>query len=318
VPDGLFIHARIADYQSAPVVVKDERYQALTVAPPNSTYFDKTVTFHLDGVQAGETDSFAYGNIDLSFDLTFPSIPPPTPTPTLTPTITPTPSSTPTPTATPIVLKPAVYSGRITVAGGKVPADAVLVARMGSYESSQALVDGDGFRNLVVHPNDVSLLGTQIEFFLDGIRSDTTHVYQSGAFDDTLRLIFVGIPTPSPTSAPPTPTPTPTTPPEPTATPTTTPPTPTTVLPEATATLRPTRTPRSTPIPPTPTSTTAPPPPTATAPPTAVPEATPTPESGGGACSSTFGRVSPVEGMGNILVFVAPLALIAGYRRWRR
>ena len=57
VPDGLFIHARIADYQSAPVVVKDERYQALTVAPPNSTYFDKTVTFHLDGVQAGETDS---------------------------------------------------------------------------------------------------------------------------------------------------------------------------------------------------------------------------------------------------------------------
>ena len=143
-------------------------------------------------------------------------------------------------------------------------------------------------------------------------------------------------PSPTATPVPPTATLTPTrtatatpVPPTPTATPTETP---TPVPPTATPT--PTRTATATPVPPTrtaiPTQTPTPPPtPTATptpVPPTATPPtvvkllatATPTPAPQGGGCFSTFGRAPVASGLGNVLSLLAPLALIVGYRRWRR
>ena len=314
VPDGLKITARIDDYQSQSATVKGGRYEALTVAPPDlNKYKGRPVTFHLDGIQANETDTFQSGKVDLSFALSFPKVPTPTPTPSPTPTITPTPTLTPVPTATPIVAEPAIYGGPITVAGGSVPEGAVLIARLGDYESAPALVQGDRYQNLVVNPRDINLLGKTIMFFLNGVESETTRLYQSGTFDQDLRLVFVGIPSPTPTEVPPTSTQTP--PVALTASPTSVLPTPVLAQATVTPTPRPTMTP--TPLPPTPTFTsvviTATPPPAVV---TAV-ETTPVGPSGRG-CSSSYGKVGPVEGMGNLLVLVAPVVLIAGYRRLPR
>ena len=312
VPDGLKITAKVLDYQSQPVTTKGGRYEAFSVAPPDfNKYKGQTITFHLDGIQANETDTFQSGKVDLSFNLTFPKVPTPTPTPSPTPTITPTPTLTPVPTATPIVAEPSIYGGPITVAGGSVPEGAVLIARLGDYESAPALVQGDRYQNLVVNPRDINLLAKTIMFFLNGVKSETTRLYQSGTFDEDLRLVFVGIPSPTPTEVPPTSTPTP--PVAPTASPTSVLPTPVLAQPTVTPTPRPTMTP--TPLPPTPTFT----PVVITATPevvTAV-ETTPVGPSGRG-CSSSYGKVGPVEGMGNLLVLVAPVVLIAGYRRLRR
>ena len=314
VPDGLEITARVLDYQSQPVTTKGGRYEALTVAPPNLNAFGgQPVTFHIDGIQAGQTDTFQSGKVDLSFDLTFPSVPTPTPTPSPTPTITPTPTLTPIPTATPIVAEPAIYAGPITVAGGSVPEGAVLVVRIGDYESAPALIQGDRYQNLVVNPRDINLLGKRMLFFLNGVQSETTRAYSSGTFDDDLRLVFVGLPSPTPTGVPPTSTPTP--PVEPTASPTSVLPTPVLAQPTITPTSRPTMTP----IPPPPTPTFTPVVITATPPPTLVTvvETTPTGPSGRG-CSRSDGQVGLLQGMGNLLVLVAPVVLIAGYRRVRR
>ena len=313
VPDGLKITARIDDYESQPTTVKSGRYQALTVAPPDlNKYKGRPVTFYLDGVQANETEIFETGKVDLSFDLSFHKVPAPTPTPSPTPTITPTPTLTPIPTPTPIVAGPAIYAGPITVAGGNVPEGAVLIARVGDYESEPALIQGDRYQNLVVNPKDINLLGKTILFFLNGVESETSDLYQSGTFDEELRLIFVGIPSPTPTDIPAPATPTP--PVVPTASPTAVPPTPVVAQPTVTPTPRPTLAPTS--LSPTPTFTpvviTATPAPAVV---TAV-ETTPVGPSGGG-CSSSYGRVGPVEGMGNLLVLVAPVVMIAGYRRLR-
>ena len=303
VRDGLLITAWVLDYISEPVAALDGRYELLLVAPPEGPFTSKTVTFHLDGVQAFETDTFRSGTFKVSFDLTFPRLPEPTPTPTVEPT------ETPIATATPETAQPAVYSGPIVVAGSTVPEGAKLVARVGSYESHPALIQGQGYINLVVDPNDVRLIGQTVEFFLNGVRSGTTDVYQSGKFSFDFGLVFVGVPTPTATSVPPT------------STPTTVPPTP-----------APTST--QTPVPPTPTatSTQTPVPPTATTVPTTTAPATPTPDpalaSAGaeptatpvpasGFCGSTFGRTPTSAGVGSILALLAPLGLIAGYRRWR-
>ena len=102
------ITARIGFYESASVPVKEGRYTALHVSPPDQSFFNQTVTFHLDGNQAQETDTFLAGgpNFHLSFTLTFllataaPTfVPTPTPTPTGTPVISP-----PSPTNTPVII----------------------------------------------------------------------------------------------------------------------------------------------------------------------------------------------------------------------
>ena len=346
VPDGLTIVARIGeDYESEPVEVDAGRYQVLIIAPGNQTFIARTITFHLDGVQALETDTFTPGksgpnNTRLIFGLTFPSLPavPPTPTPT--------PTSTPVPTATPQVAPTLVYSGKIVISGAAVPAGAVLVARVGEQEFP-AFVDeeDDAYRNLVVTPGDLALIGQEIEFFLNDIRSTVTATYEGASGSVDLDLLFFGVPTPTATALPPTATPVPPTPtatPTATPTPTPVPPTPTRVPPTPTATPTPTPTPTSvpptaTPVPPTPTATPVPPtptpvPPTATpAPPTSTPvpptpttvpaTATPLPPTatpvptGGGCVAPTNAPMT--AGLANLLLLVAPVGMTAGLRRFK-
>ena len=340
VPDGYRIVARVVanvgTYQSAPVTVRGGRYGALEVSPPGVEFSGRTVTFHLGDVQAMETGTYRSAGrpeIKTGFNLTFPSVPEPTPTPPPVP---------PTPTVKPVQALPGVFSGTIVVAGGTVPAEAVLVARIGSYESLPASIQGESYRNLVVDPGDTSALGQPVEFFLNGVKSRNDVSYESGMQRHDFDLVFTGLPTPTPTVTPVPPTATP----EPTATPTPVPPTPT---PQPTAT--PTPLPTSTPVPtatPEPTATATPEPtmapptpaptattvPTATPAPTATPEPTvapptppppapteaavvptpePTPEpEGGGFCSATSSDTPLRAGLGNLLFLLAPLALVLG------
>ena len=353
VPDGYTVTARLHDYETEPVAVKDGWYVSLLVSPPVGVP-GGAITFHLEGtVKADQTIVYAEGGLDLNFPLFFPSLPAPTPTPTPVP---------PTPTPTVPSVSPAVYSGPIIVAGGSVPEGVTLVARVGGYESSPALIEGEQYRNLVVAPKDGRLAGQQVEFFLGESRSETVDTFSSGAFKTGFALVFVGLPQPTPTpTATPTPTPTPTPPatatPEPTPTPTPTetpvPPTPTPTptpapTPEPAATAAATATPTATPVPPTktptPTATAVPPTPARTPEPTATPTSTPVPptstptpgtvpatavaavgtptagpdvEQDGGACSAAA-SVSPGTAAANATLMFAPLALLVGYRRLRR
>ena len=304
VPDGLSIVARIDDYEADPVTVQGGRYQFLIVAPLDSSFVGRTVTFHLDGVQARESDRFVAGQSGpggtrLFFALTFARLPEPTPTPTVPPT------ETPTLTPTPRIAHPAVYSGGVVVAGGSVPDGAVLVARIGEDEFP-ALIEGQNYRNLVVAPTDFHLIGQTIQFFLSGVRSITTDIYESGASKKEFDLIFLGLPTPTPTPTP-TPSLTPTPSPTPSLTPTMTPtpsPTPTPTVPLPTRTPTPTAT-----VTPTPTAS-----PTATPTPPPSPTGTPPEEAGGGGCFSSDN--TPVgAGLANVLLMLAPAGLIVGLRR---
>jgi hypothetical protein len=313
VPDGFLVTAKISDYVSQPVAVSNGRYTALNVSPPDDSYKDKTITFHLGSVQAEETEIWVGGSLTLKsdFDLTFPALPEPTPTPT------------------PVVAQPAVYGGSLIIDGGSVPASATLVARVGQYQSNSAVIDGETYRSLVVNPIGLEATGQPVEFFLNGIKSETTDLFEPGSFKLDFSLVFVGLPTPTPTSTPVPPTATPTPVPPTTATPMPTP-----VPPTATPTLvPPTATPMPTPVPPTATPT--PVPPTATATPTPVPPTpttapavltatavaaapSPTPTPSGGGCFSTFGQAPAMAGLGNVLLLLAPLGLIAGRKiRWR-
>ena len=352
VPDGYRIVARVVanvgTYQSDPVTVRRGRYGSLEVSPPGVAFSGRPVTFHLGDVQAMETGTYrstGRPEIKTGFNLTFSSVPEPTPTPPPVP---------PTPTVKPLQALPGVFSGTIVVAGGTVPAEAVLVARIGSYESLPASIQGESYRNLVVDPGDTSALGQPVEFFLNGVMSRNDVSYESGMQRHDFDLVFTGLPTPTPTVTPvpptatpepmatpaPTATPVPTATPEPTATATPAPtatPVPT-ATPEATATATPapTATPEPTAAPPTPAPTatpvpTATPAPTATleptmAPPTPpppapteaavvpTPEPTPEPE-GGGFCSATSSDTPLRAGLGNLLFLLAPLALVLGLGR---
>ena len=313
VPDGLMMIAKVDDYESEPVEVENGRYQVLVVGPEDQTYIGKPVTFHLDGVEANQKDPFSPGksgpgNTRLILNLTFPKLPEATPTPTFPPT------ETPTITPTPVEALPAVYSGAIVVAGATVPEEAVLVARIDGYESIPAFIQDDTYKSLVVDPEDTDLLGGTIEFFLNNVKSNSTDTYRSGSSSKGFDLVFVGVPTPTPTAT--------ATPLPPTATPTPSPsPTPTqTAIPTATQTPLPTVTPKPTRTP-SPTSTataTQTATPTATAaPPVALePTPEPTPVSTGGECLATPN--APVAaGLANVLLLLAPVGMIAGYRRLR-
>ena len=331
VTEGLFIVARFGDVESDPVDVEEGGQYNLLVAPPDDSYHGEEVTFHLEGVvQAQDTDTLnaksGVPTVQEDFTLTFPRLPPtPTHTPTNTPTITPTPEAA----------DAAVFSGNITVAGQKVPEVAVLVARVGDYESPPAFIEGAEYSSLVVDPGDPKLAGQEIGFFLNGVKASKTAAYKSGENKTGFDLVFIGLPTPTPTAVPPTPTPTPVLPtptptpvpptptntPTPTATPTATPTN--TPLPTATATRTPTPTPTKTPTPTaTPTPTSTPVPPTQTPFPTQRPaKASPTPTStpvpSGGGC--LFSASAPISaGLANLLLLLAPLGMIRGIRRFRR
>ena len=280
VPDGYVITARIGDYLSQPVPVKDGFY-AVQVAPPETRHVGRGITFLIGEEPANETDAYrplGHPTFRRNFNLTFGRLPAITPTPI--PTATPTPESggqpvgppTQTPTESGIP-NPSSYSGRLSAAGAEIPVGAVLVAWIGSYASEPALVQGDSYSSLVVAPPDATFVGRQIEFFLDGIRSSTTKTFTGGELIENFLLVFSGFPTPTPVPPPATPTRTPTPVPPTPVPPTPVPPTPVPPTPVPPTAVPPTPVP-PTPVPPTPVPPTPVPPtpvPPTPVPPTVVP-----------------------------------------------
>ncbi len=332
VPNGFIIHGEVGSYISEPVAVIDGRFDLLTVNPGEGESPGSQITFLLGDVRADQTDTFQVAGIpllQLDFDLTFPKLPDPTPTPSpIPPTVTPTPR----------VALPAAYAGLLIVAGAAVPEDAVLTARIGdAYESLPAIVNTatGAYLGLVLDPDDFELLGRTVKFYLNGIESRTSTIYEGGKSDREFDLIFTDFPSPTPTQVPPTATPTATaTPVPPTATPV-----PPTSTPTQTQTpVPPTATATASPVPPTITPT--PVPPTATpVPPTSTPMPTPTAtatavatatapaatgtisaqeEVNGGGCGSTSGATPALTGLASMLFIFAPLGLVATLRRRRR
>ena len=228
-PDGHTLIARIdTRFESESVHIVGGQFQSLSVGPQDPNTVGATITFFLDGlVQADQTATYRPGfrrgaDLDETIALTFPMLPEPTPTPT------PEPTATPTITPTPQSASPAVYSGPIVIAGGMVPDGATLIAQLGEYQSLPAVISGNTYVNLVVAPNDATLLGKPITFLLNGHPAEETDAYTSGKIDQNFPLVFVGLPTPVPTPTPtstptPVPTNTPTPPPTPTPVPTATP-----------------------------------------------------------------------------------------------
>ena len=351
IPDCTFIYAKVGDEVSRFVPVVGGVYTSLSIGASDSSALDLQVTFHLaDDVVAAETAPYFFTqfppdplthSIKRGFSLTFPHLVTPTATPTSTSvplgpaTATPLPSAdTPTPTPTPLTAEPAVYlGGPIVVVGMLVPEGAQLVARIGNdYTSLPALISGQTYVSLVVDPKSSSFIGRTVEFYLNGVKSSNTDIFESGALRPGFPLTFVGFPTPVPPTAtpvPPTATPVPpTATPVPPDTPTPVPPTATPVPPDTPTpipTLRPTRTPfptqTATPIPPTATlvpPTSTPVPPTSTPAPTAT--ATPEPSGGFISCNrSGDDEATPTPAAAaNLLLLVAPLGAAYAARRFRR
>jgi hypothetical protein len=336
VPEGLTIILRFADVQSVEVdqygnirglVGDNGKYAPVLAEPSNASYDASDITFYLSrlGIEVQAEESYVldadsgFPVINRNFILTFPNLPPlPTPTPT------PTPISTSTPIPTP-VSDASIFSGKITVAGQKVPATAVLVAKIGEYESYPALIEGNEYSNLVVAPGDFSFLGEEINFVLNGVKSDKVTIFESGKVVSDFNLIFEGLPTPTPvpTSTPiPPAIPTVTPVPMPTFTPIPTPiPTPILVpTPIPTLTPVPTPTPIPSPVPsPIPTST-----PTQESldsggpdieKPSPTPSPTPVPD--GGFC--LFSPDRPFSsGVGNLMFLLAPLGMTVGIKQYKR
>ena len=293
-PDGLAIIAIVGSYETEPGFSKDGRY-FLKITPPNATFSNEVITIFAENVQADQRPLFAGARTDLNFNLTLPVFPEHTPTPT------------------PVPLLPSILSGTIAIAGEPVAPGSRLIVRLGSYESPQAVISGQGYTSLVLAPTDEALIGQPLQFFLNGTASTppTQGVYEPGSFK-VVNLVFIGVPTPEPTSAAATETPVP-----PTETPL--PPTEIPVPPTATATpVPPTAT--ATPVPPTATATPVPPTATpiiVTATSTAAPpEPTATPADTGG-CNAP-GPVSGATAAVNMLLVGAPLVMLGGLKYNRR
>ena len=232
VPDGYVITARIGDYLSQPIEIRDGNYVGLQVAAPTTAHVGRDITFLIGDEPANEKDAYhPTGTPSFkSLNLTFGRLPSVTPTPVAT--ATPTAEAGETPVAPPSpppgggVPNASTYSGRLSAAGAEIPEGMELVARIGSYASEPALVKGDSYSGLVVNPADATLVNGEIEFFLSGIRSATTATFRGGEFIENFTLVFFGFPTPTPAAPAATPTPTPTRVPPTPVPPTPVPPTP--------------------------------------------------------------------------------------------
>jgi hypothetical protein len=186
LPDGLPVFARIGDeYETEPVLTENGT-AFLKIIPNFSNAKGRSVDIYIDTVRIVQDMVYAPGVIDLTRPVTIPNLPLPTPTPT--------------PTSTSV--KPAVYSGTVTIAGAKVQDGMVLVARIGAYESSPANLEGPNFTGLVIITSNEALVGQPVEFYLNGVAA--TH--SPGPFvpgkTQRLDLVFIGVPTPEPTAAP--------------------------------------------------------------------------------------------------------------------
>ena len=194
VPEAAELVARVGSYTSPPAMIEGQGYRNLVVDPGDISKAGRAIAFVLNGVVAQTTHTYASGSHQQDFLLVFPPLPTPEPTPTPTPT--------PTPVPTPEVALPSVYSGDLVVSGGVVPEGAELVARVGSYVSPPALVEGQGYRNLVVDPGNVAMVGREVAFLLNGVVAQTTHTYISGTRNSDYLIAFPALPTPEPTSTP--------------------------------------------------------------------------------------------------------------------
>ena len=301
--DGLEIKARVigTSYESRVITTSGGRYNALQVGPvPDGDGND--VQFTLENqIVSSNMDTYFLPNCSVAacptsrvFNLNFTTTP-------LEPT--------PEPSA------PSRYSGFVS-AGGTTPPDFTSFSvRIGSSYEVIGGTLSDGLFSIIVDPQDISLSGTPIEFFLAGVKSSQTVPYEPGGIIANVILTFDALPTPTPVS---TLVPTATPVPEPTAKPLST------AMPQATRTPTPVAT--STPAP------TATPTPTAIPAPTANPAA-PTPEPtskpvlieevegtrgdsdrGLGMCSANPGGPASAGQIGLLLAPVA-LALWVGVRR---
>ena len=318
--DGALVTAKIGDYTSQSVVVKNGRYAGLAVGAPDSTYFGKLITFHLDDmVVAAETDVFKLNTwivVDSSFNLTFPGYPTPTPTPTAVPTATPTVTPVPSPTPTPEIPSAMIITGVVDVENGQ-PSQlegATIVARVGSYFSEPAtlvLSTGAGrffleFENLAIDPQDYKYAGGSIAFFVDGLKaSSSPTVYESAGRLD----LAISVSLPDAAVIPPEimPTAIPAAPIATVSVPTALP----TALPAALPTAEPVPTAVPTQVMPTATPVVL----VVTATPSG--EAEPIEAGGGGGCNAPT-DVSGVTGAANALMLVSPLMLIGAYKGLRR
>lgn len=313
--DGALVTAKMGDYTSQSVAVLNGRYAGLAVGGPDSTFFGRTITFHLDDlVIAEETDVFAFNQwivINSSFDLTFPAYPTPTPTPTSVPTATPTATPIPSPTPTPEIPQAMIITGVVDVLNGD-PADLegkLIVARVGSYFSEPVALTLSTafhlsfleFENLVIDPRDYKYAGGDLEFFVHGLEASANPtIYESaGRLDVAVTVSLPDTPV-VPVEVPPTMVPV----------------VPTAVMPTvAVPTPLPTESPTTTAVP---TQVI----PSAT-PVVLVVTATPSAElplvdvEGAGGCNAPS-DVSGVSGAANALMLVAPLMLIGAYKGVRR
>ena len=78
------------------------------------------------------------------------------------------------------------------IAEDEVAPGSTLVARIGDYESAPVPVTGSTYVNLVVGPDDYRLVGEPIQFFLNDVRTDTTHVFKGGLQYEGFDLVFEG------------------------------------------------------------------------------------------------------------------------------
>lgn len=288
LPDGLTVVARIGDeYETEPVVTENAT-AFIKIIPPGRGFVGRSVTIFVDTVPIDQEMVYTPGFTNYSLPVTIPHLPIPTPTPTKIP------------------VRPAVYSGTVTIAGARVQPGMVLVARIGSYESFPANLEGPNFTGLVIITTDESLVGQPVEFYLNGIAA--TH--SPGPFEpgknQRLDLVFVGVPTPEPTATEPPATPTATAMP-PTATATSLPPTATPRI----ITATPTKTPTATRIPPTNTPIIV-----LASPTPSLGVATVEPEDSSGGCGST--HVPTGTAVLNMLLMMGPLAMIGGVKYRRR
>ena len=307
------ITVKIGDFVSDGGIVLNGSY-TVTVGPPNSTYVGQDVVFYYDDVVvAAQMDRFIISpsfRILGGFDLTFPDLPTPTPEPTATPTQTPVPTSTPVPTPTPVstatpvpTATPSVLSS-ITVSGvvkydGPLEdpfGDLKLMARVGSYFSSEVKVNPAGgigvFDGLFIDPVNRKYLNKRIDFTLGDFEAISADVIlfdpAFGEIEVELTVVddrelksdtpVVPLAEVKPTSLPNTP------------------------LPRATVAPIPTKAPMAAP----------------TAPPKIVVTEEPNEDEDSGGCGNSAGRVSTSTGVVNALMMFSPLFLVAGVRSYRR
>ena len=117
---GLSVTASIGNWSTSEAALTDASGAYwLGIAPSSAEYVGGTIHFYVNGVQAGETDTFTEAKSATGFNLHITALPTPTPTPVPTPTSNATPGLTPTPAPTPTPIS-SYGSGMVGPTGGTV------------------------------------------------------------------------------------------------------------------------------------------------------------------------------------------------------